>query len=77
MKKLMFALTAAAMLFAAGVYAEGKVDLKKADKDGDGKVTIVEYIAVYKVSEDAAKAMDKNGNGVIEEDEVGAPKAEE
>ena len=74
MKKLMFALTAAAAtLFAVGAYAE---DLKKADKDGDGKVTIVEYIAVYKVSEDAAKKMDKNGNGAIEEDEAGAAKAE-
>ena len=90
MKKLMVVL--AAMGFAVGVYAADAakpaapadaaaaakaVDIKKADANNDGKVTVVEYMAIYKLDEATAKKADKNGNGIIEVDEfvVVAPAA--
>lgn len=91
MKKLMVVL--AAMGFAVGVYAQDAAkpaakaddkaaaakaaDIKKADTNNDGKVTVVEYMAFYKLDEAAAKKADKNSNGIIEVDEfvVVAPAA--
>ncbi len=86
MKKLMVVL--AAMGFAVGAYAadaakpavkaDAKAEaIKAADADKDGKVTVVEYMAIYKLDEKAAKAADKNSNGIIEVDEfvVVAPAA--
>ena len=81
MKKLM--VVVAAMGFAVGVYAAdaakpaapaaadaAKVaDMKKADKDNDGKVTVVEYMAFYKLDEAAAKKADLNSDGIIGVDE--------
>jgi hypothetical protein len=82
MKKLM--VVVAAMGFAVGVYAAdaakpaAKVDkaaaakaadVKKADTNNDGKVTVVEYMAIYKLDEATAKKADKNNNGIIEVDE--------
>ena len=77
MKILMFAV---AMGFAVGVYAQAAkvddkaaaakaADIKKADTNNDGKVTVVEYMAIYKMTEADAKKADKNGNGIIEVDE--------
>ena len=44
-------------------------DIKKADANNDGKVTVVEYMAIYKLSDADAKKVDKNNNGIIEVDE--------
>ncbi|MFZ2655822.1 MAG: hypothetical protein WAX69_12905 [Victivallales bacterium] len=87
MKKLMVVL--AAMGFTVGAYAADAVkpdakadaakaaEMKKADADKDGKVTVAEYIAIYKLDEAAGKKADKNANGIIEVDEfvVVAPAA--
>ncbi|MFA6292380.1 MAG: hypothetical protein WC637_11390 [Victivallales bacterium] len=80
MKKLMVVL--AAMGFAVGVYAAEAAkpaapaadaakaaEIKKADTDKDGKVTVVEYMAIYKLSDADAKKADKNKNNIIEVDE--------
>ncbi len=80
MKKLM--VIVAAMGFSVGVYAADAAkpaapavdaakaaDIKKADANNDGKVTVVEYMAIYKLDEAAAKKADKNSNGIIEVDE--------
>ena len=78
MKKLM--IVVAAMGFAVGVYAQAPAakvddaavkaaDIKKADTNNDGKVTVVEYMAIYKLNEADAKKTDKNNNGIIEVDE--------
>ena len=79
MKKLMVVL--AAMGFTVGAYAADAVKpdakaeaakaeaIKAADADKDGKVTVAEYIAFYKLDEAAGKKADKNGNGIIEVDE--------
>ena len=52
-------------------------EVAKADTNKDGKVTVVEYMAIYKINEVDAKKTDKNGNGFIEVDEfvVVAPAA--
>ena len=89
MKKLM--VVVAAMGFAVGAYAQAAApaakvdaaaaakvaDIKKADANNDGKVTVVEYMAIYKISEADAKKADKNNNGIIEAEEfvVVAPAA--
>ena len=51
------------------VAAAKEADIKKADADKDGKVTVAEYIAIYKLDAAAGKKADKNGNGIIEVDE--------
>jgi uncharacterized protein (DUF2147 family) len=52
-------------------------EITKADTNKDGKVTVVEYMAIYKLSDANAKKADKNNNGIIEADEfvVVAPAA--
>ncbi|MFZ2656592.1 MAG: hypothetical protein WAX69_16785 [Victivallales bacterium] len=53
-------------------------EITKADTNKDGKVTVVEYMAIYKLDEGAGKKADKNANGIIELDEfivVAAPAA--
>ena len=79
MKKLMVVL--AAMGFSVGVYAADAVKpaaavdaakaeaIKAADADKDGKVTVIEYMAIYKLDEATAKKADKNASGIIEVDE--------
>ncbi|MFZ2656591.1 MAG: hypothetical protein WAX69_16780 [Victivallales bacterium] len=52
-------------------------EITKTDTNKDGKVTVVEYMAIYKLDEATAKKADKNANGIIEVDEfvVVAPAA--
>jgi hypothetical protein len=44
-------------------------EITKADTNKDGKVTVIEYMAIYKLSDADAKKTDKNNNGFIEVDE--------
>ncbi|GEM_PF-5343200 len=87
MKKMMFVF---AMVLAVGIYAadekkaaapkaeEAKVaaEMKKADADKDGKVTVAEYVAYAKITEADAKNLDKNADGVIQTEEFVVVKAE-
>ena len=52
-------------------------DVKKADANNDGKVSIEEYAAFYKVDAATAKKADKNNTGFVEVEEfvVVAPAA--
>jgi hypothetical protein len=73
MQKLIFAFAAAvAMILAAASYAEKptkEAEMKNADKDSDGKVTVAEYVAYYKLTDADGQKADKNGDGIIEVDE--------
>ena len=52
-------------------------DIKKADANNDGKVSVEEYAAFYKVDAATAKKADKNNTGFVEVEEfvVVAPAA--